>query len=163
LKILGIDPGLSTTGYGIIEAKGDKLREITHGTIKKRRKTDFAQKLLGIYQGVTKIIQEYQPDYCAIESIFYHQNKKTAITMGHVRGVAILAAAQSQIAVAEYSPREIKLSIVGSGGAAKIQIQAMVKNILKLTEIPHSEDAADALAVAICHFHRLNFTNRIQY
>ncbi len=163
MKILGIDPGLSTTGYGIIEAEGDRLHEITHGTIKKRQRKDFSQNLLGIYQGVTKIIQEFQPDYCAIESIFYHQNKKTAITMGHVRGVAILAAAQNQIAVAEYSPREVKLSIVGSGSAAKIQVQAMVKNILRLKEIPHSDDAADALAIAICHFHRLNFTNRIQY
>ncbi len=157
MKILGIDPGLSATGYGIVEVRDDKLKFITHGSIRKLPRTGFTENLLGIFQGIEKIIHDFQPGYCSIEDIFYHQNKKTAIIMGHARGVAMLAAAKNSIPVYEYSPREVKMSIVGSGAASKIQVQAMVKNILGLSEIPQPDDAADALAVAICHFHRLKF------
>jgi crossover junction endodeoxyribonuclease RuvC len=160
LKILGIDPGLSTTGYGLIDTAGDKLTFITYGGVKKADKADFAKNLLFIFKKLDEIIKSYHPDNCAIENIFYHQNKKTAIIMGHARGVAILASAQNEIPVFEYSPREVKLSIVGSGGASKVQVQAMVKNILSMKEIPHPDDAADALAVAICHFHRLKFAQK---
>lgn len=160
MKILGIDPGLSTTGYGLIDTEGGKLKFITYGGVNKSKKADFANNLLFIYAKLDEIIKSYHPDNCAIENIFYHENKKTAIIMGHARGVAILASAQNQIPVFEYSPREVKLSIVGSGGASKVQVQAMVKNILNMKEIPHPEDAADALAVALCHFHRLKFAMR---
>jgi crossover junction endodeoxyribonuclease RuvC len=154
LRILGIDPGLSTTGYGIIEKKGNELELITYGGIRKSPKADFTTNLLAIYQKIHQIVNEFQPQACAVENIFYHQNKKTAIIMGHVRGVAMLAAAQNQLPVFEYSPKEVKLSIVGLGAASKPQVQAMVKNILHMTVIPDPEDAADALAVAICHYHR---------
>ncbi|MBN2365830.1 MAG: crossover junction endodeoxyribonuclease RuvC [Calditrichaeota bacterium] len=155
MKILGIDPGLSITGYGVIDTTGNNPHFLTYGVIKKNPKASFPENLLSIYQEIKNIVSSCQPDACAIENIFYHQNKKTAIIMGHVRGVAIVAAAERKIPVFEYSPREIKLSIVGQGGASKTQVQSMIKNILQMKEIPFSEDASDALAVAVCHFHRL--------
>jgi len=157
LRILGIDPGLSTTGYGVIDESEQVLDVVTFGGIKKSPKASFTENLLAIYQNINQIIMEYRPDGCAIENIFYHQNKKTAIIMGHVRGVAMVAAAERGLPVHEYSPKEVKLSIVGMGGASKQQVQAMVKTLLKMNEIPQPEDAADALAVAICHYHRLKF------
>ncbi len=157
MRILGIDPGLGTTGYGIIDENDQVLDVVTFGGIDKSPKASFTENLLAIYQNINRIITEYQPDGCAIENIFYHQNKKTAIIMGHVRGVAMVAAAERGLPVHEYSPKEVKLSIVGMGGASKLQVQAMVKILLKMNEIPQPEDAADALAVAICHYHRLKF------
>ncbi|MEJ2538011.1 MAG: crossover junction endodeoxyribonuclease RuvC [Calditrichia bacterium] len=157
MRILGIDPGISTTGYGVIEIESNRLKCLASGGIRSSSKLKFSQKLKSIHQAVNKIIQEFQPDFCSVEDIFYHQNKKTAIIMGHARGVAMLAAAINNIPVFEYTPREVKMSIVGSGAASKIQVQAMVKNILKMPELPTPEDAADALAVALCHHHRLKF------
>jgi crossover junction endodeoxyribonuclease RuvC len=157
LRILGIDPGLGITGYGIIDQNQQKLDVVTFGGITKSPEASFTENLLAIYRNIHQIIMAYQPDGCAIENIFYHQNKKTAIVMGHVRGVAMVAAAAQGLPVHEYSPREVKLSIVGMGGASKSQVQAMVKTILNMSEIPQPEDAADALAVAICHYHRLKF------
>jgi len=157
LRILGIDPGLRTTGYGIIDHSDQALEVVTFGGIGKSPQASFTENLLAIYRHINQIIMEYQPDGCAIENIFYHQNKKTAIIMGHVRGVAMVAAAERGLPVYEYSPKEVKLSIVGMGGASKLQVQAMVKTILKMNDVPQPEDAADALAVAICHYHRLKF------
>jgi crossover junction endodeoxyribonuclease RuvC len=145
---------LGTTGYGIIEKAGNDLQLITYGGISKSPLADFTTNLLAIYQKLHQIINQFHPQCCAVENIFYHQNKKTAIIMGHVRGVAMLAAAQNQLPVFEYSPKEVKLSITGLGAASKPQVQAMVKNILQMAEIPRPEDAADALAVAVCHLHR---------
>jgi crossover junction endodeoxyribonuclease RuvC len=157
LRILGIDPGISITGYGVIEIESDRLSYLASGGIRSSSKLNFSQKLTNIYQAVIDIIKEYHPDFCSVEDIFYHQNKKTAIIMGHARAVTMLAAALNHIPVFEYTPREVKMSIVGSGAASKIQVQAMVKNILKMAEIPTPEDAADALAVALCHYHRSKF------
>ncbi len=113
--------------------------------------------MLEIFEGIQEVIAQFRPDACAVEDVFYHQNKKTAIIMGHARAVAMLAAIQSGIPVFEYSPREIKMSIVGNGAASKEQVQAMVKNLLHLEVKPRPDDAADALAVALCHFHRTRF------
>ena len=157
MRILGIDPGLSITGYGIIEIMNGSLACISYGGIKTSSASEFSQKLMTIHQRLVEVIEEYQPDYCAVEDIFYHRNKKTAIVMGHARAVAILAAAQHHIPVSEYSPREVKMSIVGFGAASKTQVQAMVKNILKMPDVAKPPDASDALAVALCHFHRIKF------
>ena len=157
MRILGIDPGLGITGYGVIEVIENSLRLLTFGIIKTSKKQNFTDKLFQINQKICDIIGQFSPDYFAVEDIFYHLNKKTAIVMGHARAVAMLAAAQYKIAVYEYSPREVKMSIVGSGSASKVQVQAMVKNILKLSEVPKPEDASDAIAVALCHYHRLKF------
>lgn len=150
---------MSITGYGIVQTSEKQVENVTFGGIHARRGASFAEKLLAIHQGIHQVIQEFQPDFCAVEEVFYHQNQKTAIVMAHARAAAMLAAARNGIPVAEYSPREVKMSIVGNGNASKVQIQAMVKNILHLPEVPQPEDAADALAVALCHFHRLRFQN----
>ena len=155
MKILGIDPGLGTTGYGVIDQTDQTLQVVTYGGIRKSPSASFTENLFKIYKKINQIILEHHPDGCAIENIFYHQNKKTAIIMGHVRGVAMVAAAEKGLPVYEYSPKEVKLSTVGFGAASKLQIQAMVKTILRMDEVPQPEDAADALAVAICHYHRL--------
>lgn len=158
MVILGIDPGLSITGYGIIEIADKKVYCRDYGGIYNRGKdTSIAEKLLKIYEGIRKVVVQYQPRHCAIEDIFYHENVNTAIVMGHARGVAMLAARQAGIPVFEYAAREIKMSTVGSGGASKQQVQAMVKNLLHLPEPPRPQDAADALAVALCHYHRMKF------
>jgi len=157
LRILGIDPGISTTGYGIIEVSGKNLKCLAYGGIHAPAKAAFTQKLDSIYQKISEVIQQFQPDFCAVEDIFYHQNKKTAIVMGHARGVVMLAATRKNIPVFEYSPREVKMSIVGYGAASKTQVQAMVKNILKMEELAKPIDASDALAVSLCHYHRMKF------
>lgn len=157
MRILGIDPGISTTGYGIIEVSGKNLKCLAYGGIHAPAKAAFTQKLNSIYQKISEVIQQFQPDFCAVEDIFYHRNKKTAIVMGHARAVAMLAATRQNIPVFEYSPREVKMSIVGYGAASKTQVQAMVKNILKMEELAQPTDASDALAVSLCHFHRMKF------
>jgi crossover junction endodeoxyribonuclease RuvC len=156
LLIMGVDPGSSVTGYGLIVTNlGDEISLLDYGIIKTDPGFQQEEKLKKIYNGLVKIIKKASPDEFAIEEAFYSKNAKTAMVMGQVRGVAILAAAQAKIPVAEYSPREIKQSIVGSGNASKSQVQFMVKNLLGLKEIPESEDAADALAVALCHAQKI--------
>lgn len=156
--ILGIDPGISVTGFGVIEVVNQKTRCLDFGGIYNRgKKKKIAEKLGKIYEGIHNVVQTHQPDHCAIEDIFYHENVNTAIVMGHARGVAMLAAQQAGVEVFEYTAREVKMSTVGFGAAAKQQVQAMVKNLLKLPELPRPQDAADALAVALCHYHRVKF------
>ena len=156
--ILGIDPGLSTTGYGVIEIVNRKPRCRGFGGISNRGKDiPLAVKLKKIYEGLHEVIDTYHPQYGAIEDIFYHENVNTAIVMGHARGVAMLAAQQADIDVAEYAAREIKMSTVGSGAASKQQVQAMVQRLLGLDRPPKPQDAADGLAVALCHYHRIKF------
>ena len=162
MRILGVDPGLSTTGYGIIEVTPNGLTCLNYGCIRPASKISFSEKLLKIHQNIEKVILKYQPDYCGVENIYYHQNKKTAIVMGHVRAVVILAAARMEVPVHEFSPREVKLAIVGFGGASKPQVQAMVQKILSMQTKPSPEDAADALAVAVCLYHRLKFQNIVK-
>lgn len=159
--ILGVDPGLSVTGYGVIEIVSGRPNCLGFGAIYNRGKAhSFSEKLMKIYQGLQDAAASYHPDHCAIEEIFYHENVNTAIVMGHARGVAMLAARQSGMSVYEYAAREVKMSTVGFGAASKQQVQAMVKNLLSLKEPPRPQDAADALAVALCHFHRLKHQAR---
>jgi crossover junction endodeoxyribonuclease RuvC len=158
IVILGIDPGLSITGYGVIEIVNNKAVSLGYGGIYNREKSKtIADKLENIYDGINRVIKTYQPAHCAIEEVFYHENVNTAIVMGHARGVVMLAAKQAGMAVFEYAAREVKMSTAGSGAASKQQVQAMVKNLLSLRELPRPQDAADALAVALCHFHRIKF------
>lgn len=156
LVIMGVDPGSSVTGYGLVKTQpGNEISLLDYGTIKTDSGFQPEEKLKKIYDGLVKVLRKSSPDEFAIEEAFYSKNAKTAMVMGQVRGVAILAAAQAQIPVAEYSPREIKQSIVGSGNASKSQVQFMVKNLLGLKKIPEPEDAADALAVALCHAQKI--------
>ncbi len=157
MRILGIDPGLSTTGYGIIDVNGQALQCVDFGGISFSRKLSLAEKLDRLFTRLTACIQQFEPAICAIEDVFYHENVNTAIVMGHARGVAMVAAQRSGLEVFEYTPREVKMSIAGNGAASKQQIQCMVQRLLRLAEPPRPADAADALAVALCHYHRARF------
>jgi crossover junction endodeoxyribonuclease RuvC len=153
-RILGIDPGSIRTGYGIVEISGkNRMTCLTHGYIATQGK-DMSQRLLQIYQGLLSVIHSYQPNEAAIEQVFIQQNPQTALKLGQARGAALVAAAQQALPLAEYSPRKIKQSVVGYGAAAKVQVQHMIKALLQMTEAPQA-DAADALAIALCHcYHR---------
>lgn len=152
---MGIDPGTMITGVGIIDINERGQINLCHFTsIRTNRKHSLSERLLTIFNGLTRIIEEFNPDQVAVEDIFYSDNVKTAMVLGHARGVALLAPVMRGIKPAEYAPREVKLAVVGRGGATKSQVQFMVKNILKQKDEIKPADAADALAVAICHHQR---------
>jgi crossover junction endodeoxyribonuclease RuvC len=153
VRIFGIDPGSARTGYGCVETDGSRHRIIVCGAISTPALATFPEKLLKIHAQLARLIDECRPDCVAIESLFYATNVRTALKLGHARGVAMLAAVEAGLPVVEYSPAEIKRAVVGYGRAEKHQVQQMVKLILGLSAIPSPHDAADALAVAICHVH----------
>ncbi len=155
MRILGVDPGTLVTGFGVLEKNGSGCKVLEFGCVKLSSRDGFPQRLKKIYDELTDVIKRHRPDEFAIEDLFYAQNVKVALKMGHARGVAILAAANHQIPTAEYSPREVKMAVVGNGGASKQQVQKMIQQILKLQHPPEPMDASDALAVAICHLHRM--------
>ena len=152
MRVLGIDPGSQVTGYGVIEKVRSGLCHIVYGEIKPGKGATLSMCLQTIYDGLREAIRQSAPEALAIEQIFYGKNVKSLIRQGHVRGVAILAGKYSVSPVYEYSPLEIKKAVVGYGRAEKGQVQMMVRAILNLSELP-PPDAADALAVAICHIH----------
>ncbi len=154
MRVLGIDPGSKATGYGVVEKTGSGLQCVFYGEIKPARGASLSACLMAVCSGITEAIRQADPEIMAIEDIFYGKNIGSLIKQGHVRGVAVLAGAQEGLAVYQYSPLEIKKAVAGYGFAEKRQIQMMVKNILKLKDVP-PPDAADALAAAICHIHFL--------
>jgi crossover junction endodeoxyribonuclease RuvC len=141
-------------GFGVVEQNGNQYTAIDFGCLRLSSRQSFTEKLKRIYDELLRVIETYHPDEFAIEDLFYAENAKVAIKMGHARGVALLAAVNSQIPTAEYSPKEIKLSIAGNGAASKQQIQRMVQQLLGLKVAPDPLDVSDALAVALCHIHR---------
>jgi crossover junction endodeoxyribonuclease RuvC len=152
IRVLGIDPGSHVTGYGVVEEAANGLSCVLHGEIKPVRGAPLSACLQTICGGIHDVIRRAVPDTLAIENIFFGKNIRSLIKQGHVRGVAILAGADGGLPIFEYSPLEIKKAVVGYGRAEKGQVQTMVRAILKLSELP-PPDAADALAVAICHIH----------
>jgi crossover junction endodeoxyribonuclease RuvC len=154
MLVLGIDPGTATTGYGLVRDLGRReVQLVDYGVIRTPSKTPMAQRLLQLYHELSTIIAEYEPDEAAVEELFFSRNVTTALTVGQARGVAMLAAAEAGLPVHEYKPAEIKQAVVGYGNAAKEQVQAMVRILLNIDEVPRPDDAADAVAVAICHIH----------
>jgi crossover junction endodeoxyribonuclease RuvC len=153
VRIFGIDPGSDRTGYGCVETDGSRHRLVACGAIATPPGDTFPSKLLTIHDRLTTLLAECRPDCVAVESLFYATNVRSALKLGHVRGVTILAAVQGGYPVAEYTPAEIKRAVVGYGRAEKRQVQEMVKLLLGLDSVPSPDDAADALAVAICHVH----------
>ncbi len=148
--VLGIDPGTATTGYGVVErANGGAVRLIECGVINTRARDPLAARLHEIFDGVRTIIERHKPDAMAIEDVFYARNVRTTVVLGHARGVIMLAAQQGGIAIHEYAPREIKKAVVGSGAAAKEQVQFMVMRLLRLKTPPRPADAADGVAAAL--------------
>lgn len=150
MRILGIDPGTSLTGYGIIDVEGNRLRHIDSGVISTKSKDPLPIRLQTIYDGLREILDQYLPACVAVEQVFMAKNPRAALTLGHSRGVALLAGIHSDLPVSEYSALQVKSAVVGYGRADKQQVQHMVKALLNLPEVAQ-EDASDALAVAICH------------
>lgn len=155
MRIVGIDPGLRCTGYGIIDIRGKQPVVVQFGTIRTNSKDSFAHRLQTVYDEVAEVLDQYTPTEYAIEEAFYSKNARTALQLGHVRGVAMLAAVHEGIPVTEYSAKKIKLAITGRGGASKEQVQFMVTQLLKLREPPEPVDASDALACALCHHQQI--------
>jgi len=153
VRIFGIDPGSERTGYGCVETDGSRHKVVVSGAIATPGLATFAEKLLVIHTRLAVLIADCRPDAAAIENLFHATNVRSALKLGHARGVAMLAAVEAGLPVFEYTPAEIKRAVVGYGRAEKAQVQQMVKLILGLTEMPTPHDAADALAVAICHAH----------
>jgi crossover junction endodeoxyribonuclease RuvC len=161
VRIFGIDPGSERTGYGCVETDGSRHRVIVSGAISNAAASSFPQKLLKIHTVLAGLIAECRPDAVAIENLFHATNARSALKLGHARGVAMLAAVEAGVSVAEYTPAEIKRAVVGYGRAEKHQVQQMVKLLLGLRKLPSPYDAADALAVALCHSHSLAYGARV--
>ncbi len=155
MLVLGIDPGTATTGYGLVREAETGPAMVAYGVITTPAGAPMPERLLALHRGLQQIIALHNPDTGAVEKLFFQRNVTTAMTVGQARGVALLALAEAGIGVGEYTPRDVKQAVAGYGGADKPQIQQMVRAILNLPEIPRPDDAADALAVAICHLHSL--------
>ena len=154
MRVLGIDCGTECTGYGLVELdRRDELNCVKFGAVRLPRQTPLPERLARIFETLCRLVEEYQPDRVAIEDVFYAVNVKSALKLGQVRGVAMLAASSHKIFVSEYAPLTIKSAVVGYGKAEKSQVQLMVARLLHLEEIPEPADAADALAIAICDLH----------
>lgn len=153
MRVLGIDPGSETLGWGVLEGENLKYRLVEFGAVRSSPKDAFSKRLLKIGDGVAEVIERFCPDVLAIEEAFYATNVKVALKLGQVRGAVLYLSEKRNLEVAEYSPRLIKQTVVGYGNAEKHQIQEMVRLLLKMKSVPQPHDAADALAIAICHFH----------
>jgi crossover junction endodeoxyribonuclease RuvC len=153
MRILGIDPGSEVTGYGVIESDGSTHAAVAYGAIRTGSRHPFYKRLLKIYDGLCAVLEREPVAAVAVEGMFHAINSQSALRLGHARGVSLLAAARFDLPLFEYSPMEIKNAIVGYGRAEKSQVQGMVRFLLSLPEVPSPADAADALAVAICHSH----------
>jgi crossover junction endodeoxyribonuclease RuvC len=152
-RVLGIDPGSRFTGYGIVERDGNRVRHVDNGVVVLKPRDPLEKRLVVLHRELAALIEKYKPDAAAFERIFFSRNAQSALVLGHARGVAVLAAAERGLPVAEYAPAEVKRAVATSGRADKHQVQQMVRLILGLPEVAQ-EDASDALAVAICHCNR---------
>lgn len=162
MRILGIDPGLSNTGYGVIDHERNQSHLVSQGCIVTKTGQPTAARLQAIFDGITAVIEETKPEAVALEKLFFSVNVKSAMAVGEGRGVAILATAKAQLPLAEYTPQEIKQAVSGSGKAGKDQVIRMVSVLLSLTASPATTHAADALAVALCHAHSSHFRQAVE-
>jgi crossover junction endodeoxyribonuclease RuvC len=161
MRVLGVDCGSQSTGYGIVESDGQQHQLVTYGAIRLPAGESFSCRLMKIYTRLGELIAQYAPEVEAVEDQFYLTNFKSVMKLGQVKGVVMLAATQAGIPVVEYSPLAIKSAVTGYGRAEKSQVQVMVKNILRLDEFPQPHDASDALALAICHIHTAATQSRL--
>jgi len=161
MRVLGIDPGSQTTGWGVVEGDGRRYSLLAYGSVRAPGSMKFSARLLRISDGLEEVIAQYRPHACALEDAFLATNVKVSMKLGQVRGVVLLVAERAALEIHEYSPRLIKQTVVGYGNAEKHQVQEMVRLLLALKSVPSPHDAADALAVAICHFHHAQFRERI--
>ena len=161
MRVLGIDCGSRITGYGVIDTDGADCVFVRCGAIRSKPSDPLAGRLKSIYDGLVEIIRDAEPEAAAFESVFYATNVQSALKLGHVRGVSMFAAAEAHLPVFEYSPLEVKSAVTGYGRAEKLQVQQMVRALLKLKTAPEPYDASDALAVAICHVHTNRFNQSL--
>ena len=162
MRVLGIDPGSETLGWGVVDGSGSKYALVAYGTVKSNARQRFSMRLLNIYNAVAELMGEHSPDVMAVEDTFYAVNVGVALKLGQVRGTVLLLAEQRGMDIAEYAPRLVKQTVVGYGNAEKRQVQEMVKILLKMASVPSPHDAADALAVAICHFHHSGLPDKLK-
>jgi crossover junction endodeoxyribonuclease RuvC len=162
MLVLGVDPGTAITGYGLVQEAEGQLQAVAYGAITTPSDWTMPQRLLKIYRDLTALIREYSPTEGAVEQLFFSRNVKTALAVGQARGVALLALAEGGLAVHEYTPLQVKQSVVGYGRAEKAQVQELVKLLLGLEVVPQPDDAADALAIAICHLHSARMISLIE-
>jgi crossover junction endodeoxyribonuclease RuvC len=153
LIVLGIDPGTAATGYGVVERTGSKLRAVDYGCFETTPADELPRRLMYIHQAITELIAEHKPELVGVERLFFNRNVQTAFAVGQARGAVLLAAAEAGLPVFEYGPHEVKMAVTGYGRAAKSQVQRMVQVVLGMSVLPRPDDAADALAVAICLAH----------
>ena len=161
MRVLGIDPGSDRTGYGCVETNGTRHRLVTCGAVATRGAVSFADKLFTIHREIARLIEVCHPDSVAVENLFAAVNMRSALKLGHVRGVAMLAAVEAEVEVAEYTPAEVKRAVVGYGRAEKRQVQQMVRLLLGMPCAPSPHDVADALAIAICHLNHQGPTGKL--
>jgi len=159
MLVVGIDPGTATTGYGLVTETGHGIAVVDYGVVLTPAGERPEIRLLMLAEKLNEVLLLHRPDSGAVEKLFFQRNVSTAISVGQARGVILLTLAQHHIAVSEYNPLEVKQAVTGYGGAEKPQVQQMVKALLELNEIPHPDDAADALAIAICHLHSMRLTS----
>jgi len=162
MRVLGIDPGSETLGWGVVEGTGLKYSLVDFGTVRSDTKAAFSGRLLNIYNGVAEIVDRFAPDVVSIEDTFYAINVGVAMKLGQVRGAVLLLAEQRALEIAEYAPRLIKQTVVGYGNAEKNQVGEMVRILLRMKAVPTPHDAADALAIAVCHFHHAGMRDKIR-
>lgn len=162
MRVLGIDPGSETLGWGVVDGIGSRYSLVEYGVVKSSRKDAFSARLLNIYNGVAEIVARHSPDVLSVEDTFYAVNVGVALKLGQVRGLMLLLAEQNGIEIAEYAPRLVKQTVVGYGNAEKQQVQEMVRLLLKMKTVPTPHDSADALALAICHFHHAGLAAKLR-
>ena len=153
MLVLGIDPGTAIVGYGLVTDHGEGTVAVTHGVITTPSDRPLPDRLVMIHRELTALIERFKPDHAAVEELFFNKNVRTALAVGHARGVIMLTLAQAGVRIFEYTPLEVKLAVTGSGRADKRQMQQMITLLLNLDHIPKPDDAADALAIAVCHLH----------
>jgi crossover junction endodeoxyribonuclease RuvC len=162
MRVLGIDPGSETLGWGVVDGAGSKYALVDFGTVKSNPKQQFSKRLLNIYNGVSEVLAKHSPDVLSVEDTFFAVNVNVALKLGQVRGTMLLLAEQYGLEIAEYAPRLVKSTVVGYGNAEKHQVQEMVKLLLRMKTVPTPHDAADALAIAICHFHHAGLADKLK-
>lgn len=162
MRVLGINPGSETLGWGVVDGVGSKYSLVGFGTVKSNTKQAFSKRLLNIYDAVADLMAVHSPDVLSVEDTFYAVNVGVALKLGQVRGLMLLLAEQRGLEIAEYAPRLVKQTVVGHGNAEKHQVGEMVKLLLRMKAVPTPHDAADALAIAITHFHHAGMQNRIR-
>lgn len=162
MKIIGIDPGVAITGFGVLEESGPNYQYITSGCIRTTKNLPTGDRLQVIYKAINELVRDHQPNALAIEKLFFSKNVRTAFQVGEARGVIILAAANTNLEIFEYTPLQVKQAVAGYGKAEKGQVQKMVQMLLKLSQIPAVDDEADAMAVALCHLQYRRFQEAVK-